>query len=204
MYHSRLLRRAEKFFFSWGEAVEAAGIDYEEVKKNKGWGKPFVGEDGRLYISQTEGLVANILYNLKEKRKIINYQPQKSITPGKNWTSDFKITLLNNANLWLETDGVGDKRKKRDQFQEKINYYNSVNFLNVKVHSPIGVENIIDKYTKWFTLTLKKTLITCHKNPDGDALSSMRAVYNHYEHLGVEVGIKYVGDVGKNLVFFAW
>lgn len=200
MHHTGLRKKAEKFFGSWGGAVDAAGLDYEEVKKNKGWGKPFLAEDGVLYTSRTEGLVANELYSLKSENKINGYEVQQIITSGRGLTCDFLITLNNGAQLWLEVDAV-EKGKKSEQFNEKIEYYEKANFFYYKVSSEINVKNIIERFTSWYTIPLKNCVITAHKNPDGDALSSMVVLYNYLKNNGCEAVIRVGGGVPKNLLW---
>jgi phosphoesterase RecJ-like protein len=198
-YHSRLKRRAEKFFGSWGKAVEAAGLDYDEIKKNKGWAKPSLGEDGILYASQIESLVANKLYKLKEEKRIVNYTPQADVVPGRKWTCDFSIKLLNGADFLLEVDGLGDNRKKAEQFKEKLDFYDQAGVLYYKVFSPNNIENIIDRFTSWYSIPIKNSIITSHKNPDGDALASSVALYKHLESNGKSVALRLSGKIPRNL-----
>lgn len=199
IYHSRLRRRAEKFFGSWGEAVSAAGINYDEIKKNKGWAKPSLGQDGILYVSQIEGLVADKLYELKKKNRIVDYNPQADVTPGRNWTCDFAVVLLNGTTLMLEVDGLGDSRKKIEQFQEKLDFYNNAKVLYYKVFSPSNIENIIERFNNWYTIPLMNSIVTSHKNPDGDALSSAVAVYDYLVFHNKKAALKFSGDIPKNL-----
>jgi len=198
-YHSRLRKRAEKFFDSWGNAIEAAGLDYDEIKKNKGWGKPFVGEDGTLYVSQTEGLVGNELYKLKQDGKILDYSTQREVSPGRNWSCDFVVVLTNGANFWIEVDGLGDNRKKMDQFQEKLEFYQKSNYFYQKITSHRNLPNIIDRLTSWFTIPVEDSLLTAHKNPDGDALSSVKAVYEYLKSKDKKVVVRLCGEISKNL-----
>ena len=197
-YNNELRQHAEKFFGSWGEAVEAAGIDYEEIKKNKGWATPFLGEDGVLYSSKIEGAIANKLYEMVKDNKILNYDSQTEISPGRSWTSDFSVTLLNGAKLFFEIDN-SESKKKQDEYQEKLNFYESANVLYYKVFSTNNIENIVNRFTSWFSIPLKDTIITTHKDPDGDALSSASAVYNYLESNGKKAVLKFSGDIPKNL-----
>jgi len=198
-YHTRLRKRAEKFFDSWGNAVEAAGLNYEEIKKNKGWGKPFIGEDGTLYESQTKGLVSNELYSLKQDGKILDYLPNQDISPGRNLSCDFVAVLTNGAKFWLEVDGPGDHRSDLEQLHERIEFYEKANYLYQKVASHRNLAIIIERLTNWFTIPLEDSLITTHKNPDGDALSSARAVYDHLLEHGKHAAIRLHGEIPKNL-----
>lgn len=200
-YHTRLRKNADKFFGSWGEAIGVAGLNYDEIKKNKGWAKPFLAEDGQLYISQIEGLVANELLKLKDGGGILGYKTQQVLTPGRNWTCDFVIKLNNNANLWLEVDGLGDNRNKKHQFEEKLRFYEKAGFLYHKATSPNNISNIIERYANWFSIPLKDTIITSHINPDGDALSSARAAYNYLLSNGKKAVLRFAGDIPKNLLW---
>ncbi len=200
LHHTKLRKTAEKFFGSWGDAVSAAGLDYEAVKKNKGWCKPFLAEDGVLYTSNTEGLVANELYELKSENKIINYEVQQVITSGQEWTCDFLITLRNNSQLWLEVDGV-EKGKKVEDSKDKIKYYEKANFFYYKVSSESNVKNIIERFTNWYTIPIKNCVITSHKNPDGDALSSMVVLYQHIINNNCKAVIRVGGNIPKNLIW---
>lgn len=197
--HSKLKKRAEKIFGSWGEAILAAGIDYEEIKKNKGWAKPSLGEDGILYVSQIEGLVANVLCKLKEEDKIISYTPQAEVSPARKWTCDFSIKLVNGTTFLLEIDSLGDKKKGAEEFQEKLAFYEKAKVLYCKVLSPNNVENIINRYTAWYSIPIKDTLITTHKDPDGDALSSSRAIYDFLLSKGKKAAFRFSGEIPKNL-----
>ena len=193
-----LRKRAEKVFGSWGEAIDAAGLDYDKVKKNKGMSHPFLAEDGILYPSQTEGLVANELYLLKNESKIIDYQTQQAVVPGKEWTCDFVITLLNGAKFWLEIDSPTNS-KKVDQLNEKIEHYKKASLFYYKVSSANNIKNIIERFTGWFTLPIQNCVITAHKNPDGDALASMAALYNYITKNGKQAVLKIGGEIPKNL-----
>lgn len=50
-----------------------------------------------------------------------------------------------------------------------------------------------------YKLPLKNCLITSHKSPDGDALSSCIAVYNYLISNGCRAAIRLVGNIPKNL-----
>jgi phosphoesterase RecJ-like protein len=198
MHHTKLRKTAEKFFGSWGDAISAAGLDYEAVKKNKGWCKPFLSEDGVLYTSHTEGLVANELYELKSEGKILNYEVQQTIATDHKWTCDFLITLINTSQLWLEVEETG---KDTEEFKDKVKYYEKANLFYYKISSESNVKNIIERFTNWYTIPIKNCIITSHKNPDGDALSSMIVLYQHILNNGGKVVIKIGGSIPKNLLW---
>jgi phosphoesterase RecJ-like protein len=198
--HPELRKKAENFFGSWGNAVGAAGLNYEEIKRNKGCGKPFLAFDGVLYTSQLEGLVANELYNLKSKNKIVDYQTQQVVAPGRSLVCDFLITLLNGAKFWLEAGKI-ENNKKYSQLKKRLEYYKKANFFFYNISSANNVRNIIDRFTSWFTLPVKNCVITSHENPDGDAISSMVALYDYIVENGKEAVIKIGGDIPKNLLW---
>lgn len=195
-YHTTLRKRAEKIFGSWGEAVTSAGINYEEIKKNKGRATPSLGEDGILYESQIEGIIANKLYDLKKKDRIIDYESQTGITPGRKWTCDFSVILLNGATLMLEVDPNG---KIADTEQEKLNFYDHANVLHYVLRSAKNVENIIERLTNWYSIPIKNTVITAHKTPDGDALASSVAIYDFLISKNKQAVLRFSGEIPKNL-----
>jgi phosphoesterase RecJ-like protein len=193
IYHSKLKNKAERFFGSWGNAITASGLIYDDIKKHRSWSKPFLAEDGRLYSSQIEGLIANELFILKNNNRIINYIPRHLITPGKNLLCDFLIVLLNGANFWLEIDdGIKD-------IKDKIEFYDKAGFLYYVVSSHNNIKNIVERFQSWYSIPLMNSIITAHKNPDGDAISSVRAVYNYLILNNKKAVIKLIGDIPKNL-----
>jgi phosphoesterase RecJ-like protein len=196
--YSNVFYAARKFFGSWGEAIEAAGINYNKVKK-KGWIKPFIGEDGVLYVSITENLVANELYKLKKSKKIVEYIPRIEMTFGEKWICDFSIELLNGAELFLDISDLGGNEKKLNQFQEKLDFYNQVKVLYSNVSSPSDIVNIVEKFTNWYTIPIKDSLITSHENPDGDALASSISLYKYLESKGKRVALRFSGKIPRNL-----
>ena len=196
-HHPELRKKAEQFFGSWGDAVNAAGLDYEDIKKNKIGGKTYLAEDGVLYSSETTGLVADELYKLKNDEIIVGYKHNRPIIYNSNLITDFVIELSNGASLLMEVDVLTNK----DDLDERLKYYKKANLLNCKVSSAHNIKNIIERYSNWFSLPDVNCLITTHKNPDGDAISSCVALYNYYKENGKEVYLKLSGKVPKNLVW---
>lgn len=197
-YHSKLRNSAEKFFGSWGNAVDEAGLNYEEIKKNKGWSKPYLGKDGILYSSQEEGEIGDKLFKLKSKSVILGYTHQEYLPSRQDLCCDFSIILKNNAKLWLDIEILGDA-KRRKKLEDKTIYYEKYKYLHHKLTIHNNLENIIDRYNSWYTIPELNTLITTHKDPDGDALASSRAIYNYLQNKGKRVAIKFHGEVPKNL-----
>jgi len=199
-HYAGLRKKAEKFFGSWGEAILAAGLDYEEIKKNKGICNPFLSEDGILYSSKLEGLIANELYSLKCEDKIIDYEFKQIISLGKEWTCDFSVILKNNAELKLEIGNL-DNKNKINTLQEKLNYYKKINSFYYEVSSHLEIKDVIERFTRWFSIPEKDCVITSHKNPDGDAISSMISLYNYIHSKGKRAALRISGIVPKNLLW---
>lgn len=96
---------------SWREIMNDMGFIYKTSK--------IQGLDGKLYDSQEEVRLANILleYNFK-------YEPHKLVCEGRKWRCDF---YLPEHKLWVEYDGLGKKRWTPEAFEEKIKFYCSQN-----------------------------------------------------------------------------
>jgi len=85
------------------------------------------GKDKRLYKSKFEAAIANILYN-----KNIAYEYEKIVCCGRKWTCDF---YLNEYDIWVEADGVGEYRNvSYSEGHKKIQYYedNDINYHIIK------------------------------------------------------------------------
>ena len=121
------------------------------------------------------------------------------MTPSKRWLCDFLAFLNNGAKLRLEIDNLPEKSKRKERLEEKINYYNNINCLYHKITSDINLENIIDRYSSWYKIPIDNSIITSHKDPDGDALSSMVTVYNYLISNGKKAIIRPCGTIPKNL-----
>lgn len=87
-----------------------------------------MGKDGAFYDSIAEMKLANLLYS-----NFIIYEPHKSISTDRKWKCDFFLPV---QNLWIEYDGLENRRLKQFQYQEKIEYYknNKFNYLEIKEH----------------------------------------------------------------------
>lgn len=203
-YSTRLIKSAVKFFGSWKNAIEKAGISYEIIKSVKGWGKIYLAKDGKIYCSQTEGLVADELFKFKENNIISNYESQILITEEKKWTCDFKIYFNNGFKLLLEVDGMGNKRLRDGPYNEKhpkIKFYIDNNLPFVIITNFKQVDKIIEKYDERYNIPIKNSIIASHINPDGDAISSCIAVYNYLIKNKVNANIILKGNIPKNLTW---
>ncbi|MFA5048304.1 MAG: DHH family phosphoesterase [Patescibacteria group bacterium] len=201
-HHNRLKKIAEIIFGSWGNAVEAAGINYDSIKPLTGWGKQYLSKDGNMYYSQTEGLVADKLFEFKNEQIILDYKSQVVVTPSKNWTCDFRIIFTTGFELLLEVDSLGDNRIHGGSYTDshpKIKFYKKYRYPYEIVSSFSELDIIIDKYSKYYFIPLKDSIITSHINPDGDAISSCVALYNYLKINDKKVSIKLCGTIPTNL-----
>ena len=129
---------------TWESAVEKSGISYYEVIGER-WGSKFLGIDGQIYDSRTEGKIGDLLYSMKSDGQIVNYHTQVKVEEGRAWRCDFVINLVEGGELWLEVDGLGAARK--DGFygnkNEKINFYEQHGFEFSIIRTPLQAEEVI-------------------------------------------------------------
>ncbi|MFZ4795937.1 MAG: homing endonuclease associated repeat-containing protein [Bacteroidia bacterium] len=117
----------EEKFGSWAKAFKALGFDdyvSQSIYKNQIHAK---GNDGNIYRSNFESRAANFLYTLKNKNEILTYEYERRVCIGKIWTCDFVITKNSNEEIWLELDGMLDKRKEPYDKSKKIDFYKHSN-----------------------------------------------------------------------------
>jgi len=197
--HPKLLRAAEKFLGSWKKTLEACGLDYESIRKDKG--RPeYTGQDGKQYASNLNMLVADELFAMKLSRKIRGYAGDVRITYKRWWSCDFIVYLNNNTEVWVEVDGLGQSRKPPyDEDHPKIRHYIECGLLWEVVTAPDQIADIIEKRTKLYAIPLRKSVITAHAHPDADAVSSCVAVHRHLAEHGVPSSIRLEGDMPSNL-----
>ena len=104
-------------------------------------------------------------------------------------------------------DGKSAKKKfkfrtgEHKHWLEKISFYKRANFFYCKVNSSKNIRNIMERYTNWFSLPVCDCVITAHENPDGDALSSMIALYNFITKNEKKAVIRISGNVPRNLTW---
>ncbi len=95
----------------WAEILQLAGLDISQY---------FVARDGHIYDSSFEVEAANILLDHE-----IKYEPHKRVCSNRRWTCDFYLPDLD---LWLELDGLEDRRRDKDKLKEKLSYYKNHNY----------------------------------------------------------------------------
>ena len=140
---------------SWANALEQLGIDYDEIKGTP-WGSKYYGLDGHIYFSILEGRVGDTLYEFKKLKKIKLYKTQVKVTSNRNWSCDFLIFLNGGQQLWLEVDGLKDKRdnpyilqtssntkKNIKIYSEKIKFYIDNGYNFEIIYDNTEVENVL-------------------------------------------------------------
>jgi hypothetical protein len=101
----------------WAEILMLAGLKSE----NK-----HLGLDGEYYDSLSEMKLANILFS-----SYISYAPHIKPCKDRQWKCDF---YLPDQNLWIEYDGLEERRRNPEQYQEKLDYYRTNNFNFIELH----------------------------------------------------------------------
>jgi len=81
------------------------------------------GNDGNKYLSSIEKKTGDILFDLKNKGLIKNYEYEKRVCNNRSWTCDFYTD-----GIWIEVDGMKNSRKYPYDNNEKIKYYNDNKF----------------------------------------------------------------------------
>lgn len=144
-------RRNEKLG-SWEKAIEAVGLNYQEICGEK-WGQIYFGKDGKRYTSIIEGTVGNYLFDYLEDGIITDYFTQVRVNPDRRWTCDFVVSFAdsNIPDLWIEVDGLEDSRREGayTENNEKIKYYNNNNFNYRIIVTPNEICEIIKKETNF-------------------------------------------------------
>jgi putative sterol carrier protein len=137
-------------FGSWKEAIEAAGLNYNDVAliRGSGWGSTCIGNDNNTYLSYIESNVANIIHNLNVNGLIKKYDTQVVVAGNKKWKCDFLIEFLDDSKLWLEVDGLGQGRfaPYDSGKNEKIEFYKNNNYNFAIALSVESTKDILSKY----------------------------------------------------------
>jgi hypothetical protein len=102
---------------SWGEILSIAGLN-SNVQ--------FRGKDTKFYDSGAEADLANKLYS-----NYIDCMPHKQVCDDRKWKCDF---YLPDKDLWIEYDGLEDRRRNPKKYQEKLDYYRTNNFNFIELH----------------------------------------------------------------------
>lgn len=98
----------------WAEILQLAGLNTSQYH---------TAQDGYVYDSSFEVEIANLLLEQK-----IKYEPHKRVCSNRRWTCDFYLIDLD---LWLELDGLEDRRRDKDKLEEKLFYYHNNNYKYV-------------------------------------------------------------------------
>lgn len=115
----------------WVQILQLAGLDTSQYHTAK---------DGYVYDSSFEVEIANQLLELK-----INYEPHKRVCSNRRWTCDF---YLLNLDLWLELDGLEDRRRDKDKLEEKLFYYHTNNYKYQVLKRSDNLVSVLDSVTQ--------------------------------------------------------
>jgi len=136
----------ETRFGSWSKAFKELGFDdyvSQSIYKKQIHSK---GKDGITYKSLFESRIANILFQYKKDNKIKHYIYEKKVCDNKTWTCDFVITKNDNSEIWVECDGMEDRRKvPYDKGNNKIEYYkkNNIKYYIILYNKKPNLSHII-------------------------------------------------------------
>lgn len=128
---------------TWENAISLAGLDYSEICGDQ-WGTKYIGKDNNIYMSITEGMVADKLFELKNTGEIDNYKTQVKVTEERRWTCDF-VYHKDSKEIWLEVDGLEKSRKEGvyNEYNEKIAYYKNNNYSYKVINSFKDLDDLI-------------------------------------------------------------
>jgi hypothetical protein len=142
------IREAKKngeFLLSCATIKNHIGGSWEEIMKNINpmyetkdpfvSRKYYIGNDNNEYLSLLELKIGNYLHNLKNLKRIKNYEYEKKICEDKLWTCDFVILLNSGKEIWIEADGMRNNRNipYNSGYNKKIEYYKKNNFCYIIV-----------------------------------------------------------------------
>lgn len=153
--YPKLYDAASRYFGSWKNAVILAKCDYYVLYKQA---TSFMGIDDNIYDSRSECIIGNFIYIFKECGYIPAYTPHKRVCDTRHWLCDFYIEFFDNRPLWLEFDGLQGKRRNKNRYKEKLDYYEKggYNYISLKsvnktikyILSLLGREN---EYCFWIS-----------------------------------------------------
>lgn len=110
---------------AWIEILEKAGLK----SKNQHFGL-----DLKYYASTAERDIADLFY-----KNYIPYEPHKRLCEHRKWECDFYLPQLN---LWIEYDGLEERRKEIEKYEEKLAFYKKYQFNYIQC---FRYDNIIKK-----------------------------------------------------------
>lgn len=97
---------AERVFGSWGDAIEACGLDYNKIRKYKTWTRQSVLEGIRRLAQENEPLDSN---NAQDNHKALYMAAMKRF---KNWGDAIKTAGFNYENIRLRRSMTAEEIKK--------------------------------------------------------------------------------------------
>jgi len=122
-------RTYTKYFpgMSWPDILTQAGLDISQY---------FMAHDGHIYDSSFEVEMANFLLDNK-----VEYEPHKRVCSNRRWTCDF---YLSETHLWLELDGLEDRRRDKSKLEEKLTYYKNHNYKHYVLTREKDLISVLD------------------------------------------------------------
>ena len=130
----------EVYAFRYGtytKAMQELGFEDHLPRGSYQNSTPMKGNDGNVYKSLFESKVAHYLLDLKNNNLITSYEYERVVFKKDcwRWTCDFVIILLDGKELYLECDGMLEKRKcPYNKDNPKIQYYidNNINYAIIE------------------------------------------------------------------------
>jgi len=97
---------AERIFGSWGDAIEACGLDYSQIRKYKTWTRQSVLEEIRRMAEENEPLDSN---NAQDNHKALY---MAAIKRFKNWGKAIKTAGFKYEDIRLRRSMTAEEVKK--------------------------------------------------------------------------------------------
>ncbi len=114
-HHSAIYAAAERLFGSWGEAIEAAGLDYSKIKKYQSWSKERVIKE--IEQAKAAGTPLSSKY-IQEHNKPLY---MAAIKRFKSWNNALRKAKINPKKVRLRRSMTADEVKKKIQQLYKKN-----------------------------------------------------------------------------------